>query len=304
MQPKDLALRLMQHETFSTSLLVKIFISKKRHGYLLIQNITDIKRIVDAASRICTLKQSENLDASEIQSRMIEIKLETPLLLPDMNTSRNLLSLLNNPMKTLSDIDRKAQSFYSNPKLAKKGSKKAQVYSHPDTLRWLVNGDLPSYSLSNPTLNFPVTKVSHKDDGGVNIAILSILDSDLRIFVKDPRKEVKNEGGVVLWNIDPANSILKRQWKVIKSPGKRTKEESVRYSYVKESQDSSVIGSNRLSPKERWEISCKVFEELDKRDKGDMTESIIKERISCLSTLGEEDSSQGMFNKIQGIPSF
>lgn len=306
MQPKDLSLRMALHDVFSSSMLVKIFLNKKNHGYLVIQDKSDILKIVEATSSICTLKQCEIMDVPDIQSRIVDIQLSTPLNLNDFNTTRNLLSSYSNPMKTLSDLDCRAQSLYPNSQVAKKGSCKSMINAHADTLCWLVEGVYPSYPIANPTINIPVVNTTHITVGEEIIAVLSILDSDQRLFVNDPQKDLKDEGGVVLWRVDPSKSVLKRQWKVVKSEEKVERREGIRFSYVGESFDSTAVGKGRLSPKQRWDLSSKVYAKLhEKRRVIEVNEShTIGERIACIQTLGDVDSSQSMFNKIVGIFSF
>jgi hypothetical protein len=299
MQPKDLALRMMLHETFSSSMLLNIFVDKKRHGYLLIQDGNDIRKIISGSSSIATLRQAESLDSHSIQSRMIEIELGTPLNLNDLNCTRNLLSLIDNPMETLIDFDRRSKSLYTNPKSPKKGSRKStKVGSHPETMKWLVGQrEIPNFSLGDPSLFLPVVKISHIETGDKNLAVLHILDSDKRVFVSDPELEMKDEGGVVIWKIDGA--LLTRQLKVRKSHGKGVRFEGIKYGYVEESQDASPVAMGLLSPKQRWDTTRRVLEALDSGPAVPEGPDL-KERLACISMLGDVDSSQGMFNKISG----
>jgi hypothetical protein len=141
----------------------------------------------------------ENLQESDSETAYSSVKhviLKHHLDMNLISSSRNLLSLEQPPLDSLSSIHRLAQSCYPNPSFQKKGSYNELLWQSAasDIFASKLSGKVTSRltKLVSSTFLLPVEKIDIVEGG----SCLSLFNTDDRILVEGV--EVNHNGGIII----------------------------------------------------------------------------------------------------------
>lgn len=298
MQPGCLVKRHAIHSVLGEGelMLVKAFMGDKDHGFVSI-NPKDQAAIKKSVDSLYCLDEIKKIMPASLLKRVVVVELTCPLDMTLKRSSRNMLGLLHNPMESLLDIHRLAQSLYPNPTNGKSGSSKD-----------LKIKDAASLSGSNlkKELLVPVSSITQPNGH----TVFSIYQSNMKIFVRGLDACV-HDGGVVIYKISLAKEKLwiKRQVRVLTAQKKRDvavqpRSAPIRYSYigtVQAPRERLPCDWKYLTEGERFVLQSNILSKIGDTLK-DMDTMVDSDTcVAALAALGLVESSPSMFDKISGM---
>jgi hypothetical protein len=308
-QPKSVFLRQALHQDLPGSIYIKVFISKRLHGFICIQDPIDIAEIKESVKKLTSLAEAEEVSPNDLYNQVQMVKLEKPISLKRIVWSRNLLGLKYNPLESIKDFHRHSMSLYTNPQTRKKDSAKSKSWidERANICNALDTGacDDKVMKLFDASFIVPVDGV-RVIEGGYEI---SIFESDQFLFLKDM---ISHDGGVILYRFEQVDNAWKveRLFRVHSTiSNKRDLAISPRTAPTRYNILSS-ISSNDPKPgmfteDERHESNLKAYRKLEEIQASFEKSTVdVGEALAFLSCVaGSVDSPASIFSPITGITS-
>jgi hypothetical protein len=307
MQPNSVLKRKAIHDVMGAKtnmMLLKVFLEKKNHGWLSIDDPDDQAKIKDRVDDLLSLEMIKRTTPLVLRDRVVTIDLDHPLNTSAMKSRRNLLGLASNQMKTPLDIHRRSQSLYPNPITRKTGSNKDLDWKAAtiDLLKTPRKMTPLIVKLVDEALLVPVCSITFVD--GVNV--FGIYESDVKIFVGGLDVPCAHDGGVVIYKIRKTRGEeweIKRQVRVLTMTRARDEDvqprsRTLRFSYRKPTYPIPVDNLPKqwkyLTGKEKFQAQTEILQSLNPNEPSiDMHFC-----VSALTALGTVDSSASMFDRI------
>ena len=317
MQPGCLVKRQAIHSVLGDGklMLVKAFMGDKDHGFVAIDP-ADQSNIMDGVDRLFCLDEVKKCTPDSFLERVVVLDLTHPLDMSQMRSSRNMLGLLQNPMETLLDIHKFAQSLYPKPIERKTGSNNDLKWkaATPDLLEANKTGKI-SKALSKllvKELLVPVNSITQAN----GYTVFSIYQSKMKIFATG-LDACTHDGGVVIYKIfltKEGKIVIKRQVRVLTHQRLRDvdvqpRSYPVRYSYISNGAQTTPQKTlpkdwKYLTFKERVDLQAKILSNIDdtRKDVEPIEHSDV--RVAIIAAFGSVNSTPSMFDKIVGMCGF
>jgi hypothetical protein len=313
LQPKDLLVRAGLHGQLGEKglMIVKVFLGPKNHGFIAIDDEDDKIAIMAAVNSIVCLDELDEMDPRAVYNSITQVKLNKPIDLTKIQSSRNLLSIAQNPLVSCLDLHRLSQGFYPNPSTQKKGSMSDLLWQSAtkDILSGKTSVDVKR--LVPPGFLVTVDEIVSEEQGSV----LSLYGTTQKIYVDG--LSMRHDGGKVIYLIDPVEKTVKRQVRVLAKEQSRDIIVSPRKSSIRTIYGSTQDPTTRspgilrfltdaelLQAKEDILININTIRETlpsVSPDDGPPSPVELATSIACLSVLGVSNSQANLFNKIVGL---